>query len=223
MNIEKNDVPAERQTQKDYYCEIVDNGGKLNVLFVGNSITFHGEKHDIGWFNNWGMAASAKENDYVHVTVKLLEEKFGKINYCVANCGKWEINYFDEHIIDNWQAPRDFGADVVIIRLGENSVHAKDKFSEVPYAERYAEMVKFFAVKPTAKIITTGMFWRHDYLSKEIEKAAKENGFIYVPLEDLGDKEENMAIGQFEHKGVAMHPNDLGMRRIAERIFNAVK
>ena len=50
-------------------------------------------------------------------------------------------------------------------------------------------------------------------------KAAKEVGAIYVDAGPLGDQEENMALGLFEHKGVARHPGDLGMRRLADLIL----
>ena len=31
------------------------------VLFLGNSITLHAPKPDIGWTGNWGMAVSAED------------------------------------------------------------------------------------------------------------------------------------------------------------------
>ena len=78
MRIEQNNVSAEQQVQKRNYIGMYHNGGKINVLFIGNSITRHEPKPEIGWDHDWGMAASCKENDYVHVAVKLLEGKFGK-------------------------------------------------------------------------------------------------------------------------------------------------
>ena len=48
---------------------------------------------------------------------------------------------------------------------------------------------------------------------------AEKYGFEFVQLSDLGYSDENMAKGLFEHQGVAMHPGDLGMKRIADRII----
>ena len=49
--------------------------GKL--LFLGNSITQHGPKPEIGWTGNWGMAASALDKDYVHVLAARVESSNG--------------------------------------------------------------------------------------------------------------------------------------------------
>ena len=91
-------MSAKSQVKRSHYIECFDNGGKINVLFLGNSITRHEPKSEIGWENDWGMAASKRENDYVHVAVRLLEEKLGKVNYCIANCGEWELNYYKDEL-----------------------------------------------------------------------------------------------------------------------------
>ena len=44
-------------------------GGEFKVLVYGNSIALHAPKADIGWTNNWGMAASAPEKDFAHLVV----------------------------------------------------------------------------------------------------------------------------------------------------------
>lgn len=221
--IEKNTVSAKSQVQRRNYLECFDNGGKINVLFLGNSITRHEPKSEIGWENDWGMAASKRENDYVHVTVRLLEEKLGKVNYCIANCGEWEMNYYNEALLQEWKEARDFRADIVIIRLGENIFNVRDKFEEYPLAPYYAKLIEYFCSNPNAKVIVTGLFWRSPLIEDAIEEVVAEKGYAYAPLNDLGDNEENMAIGLFWHDGVAMHPGDLGMQRIAERIVKALE
>lgn len=220
--IEKNDVSAENQVKKEHYIEVFPCGGKVNVLFIGNSITRHEPKKEIGWDNDWGMAASAKEKDYVHVAVSLLDEKFGKVNYCIANCGGWELNYFKDEIIDEWRLAKDFNADIVVIRIGENIWQSRDKFAEHPVTPHFRKMVEYFTANSSAQVVVTGLFWENKELEGVIEQVASDLKATFVPLNDLGSNNENMAIGQFWHDGVAIHPNDKGMAKIAQRIVDAI-
>lgn len=220
MNIEKNTVSARAQVSDNVM--ITEQGGKYNVLFAGNSITRHAPKSDIGWFGDWGMAASAKEKDYVHVAVRLLEEKLGKINYCIANCAKWERQYYkDENILD-CAAARDFNADIIVIRLGENLWSAKDEFDKHPIAPHFAKMAEYLSPNPNAKVIVTDLFWSAPIIDDAIHTVAAEKRYALIKLGDLGKDKQNMAIGKYWHEGVAMHPSDLGMQKIAERIVEKI-
>lgn len=221
--IEKNDVSAQNQVKKEHYVEIFSNSGKTKVLFIGNSITRHEPKPEIGWDYDWGMAASSKEKDYVHVAVKLIEEKIGKIDYCVANCGEWEMNYFDDKLLQEWKIARDFNADIVVIRLGENIWNARANFETYPLIPYFKKMVEYFTPNPTAKVIITGLFWSNDEIENDIKSVATDLQVTFLPLNDLGSSDENMALGKFWHNGVAIHPGDLGMAKIAERIVNVDK
>ena len=64
-------------------------------------------------------------------------------------------------------------------------------------------------------------FWRNEAKAACTKRAAEEVGAIYVDASPLGDDPANKAIGLFEHRGVAGHPGDLGMRRLADLFLNA--
>ena len=215
-----NTVSAEKQLGSNSVLSHESEKNGLKVLFVGNSITRHGYKADIGWYGDWGMAASCKENDYVHKTVDMLREKYGEIDFFVAQAAEWERNYerTSEVLSESYSKARDFGADIVIIRIGENM----PKGSAPECKPQFAEMIKFFASNPKAKVIVTDSFWRNDARDGMIKEIAEENGYVFCHLCDLELDESNMAIGLFEHKGVAKHPSDKGMEMIAKRIFDCI-
>lgn len=201
------------------YFHYTENAVK-NVLFVGNSITLHGSKPSIGWTGHWGMAASAPEKDYVHLTVAGLEERLGPVNWCIAQGAVWERAYSDDSILPtHYAAAREFAADIVFVRIGENT--ARNLLETADYKEAFAKMVKFFTPK-AEKIVVSDLFWASPAIDEPIRAAIAENGWIPVPLGDLGAQDCMKAVGLFEHAGVAGHPGDLGMRTIADRLLAAL-
>ena len=211
----ENTVPAEDQL-KDVGSVRFEGDGGIKVLFIGNSITWHGTKTDIGWSGDYGMAASAREKDYVHVLASMLGEKYGKVSVCIAQLASWEGNYVSDTILEEKYAPaRDFDADIIVVRIGENMPKGSAPACK-PYFDR---MIKYFKVREGQKVIITDSFWRNDARDSMIREIAEENGYAFCRIGDLENDPENMAIGQFEHRGVAIHPSDLGMERIAKRIF----
>ena len=219
-DIVKNDVPSSNQTLKKIDYDLQDNP-KLKVLFVGNSITLHSPKPEIGWYGDWGMSASCRENDYVHVVLKALRKKYGAVSACIACAAEWERNYWDEEVLDRcFREGRDFKADVVVFRIGEN-VHTliTEKYD---FYKGFKMMADYFCSNENAQVFVTDMFWHSDIIDTPIKKFADEHNCTFIHIGDLGENDENKAIGLFDHAGVAIHPGDLGMKRIGERIANAI-
>ena len=71
-------------------------------------------------------------------------------------------------------------------------------------------------------VVMRSPFWKNAVKADCTARAAKEAGAAYVDAGPLGDDESNMAIGLFSHPGVARHPGDLGMRRLADLILSAI-
>lgn len=212
-----NTVPSSHQVDK--YVDIYENGGAKRVLFIGNSITKHSPAPAIGWYGNWGMAASCEENDYVHRTVEGLRKKFGEINFCVAQLAEWERRYSEgENVLKEYYTKaRDFTADIIIVRIGENINREENKKNSCkPY---FDAMIKFFTVKDNVKIIVTDNFWNIESLNKIFKEVSDENGYSFCHISDLEQDKRTMAKGLFEHEGVAAHPGDYGMECIAKRIL----
>ena len=194
----------------------------LKVLFIGNSITRHGIKPEIGWYSDCGMAASSIENDYVHQTVKMLEEKYGKVQFCIAQRSDWERDFFLPNALDYYKDAYNFDADIAIFRLGENVRMTQPEHVEI-LASAFIDAMKYLSEGRRAKLVVTDTFWRNTNVNTSIEKACAVMGIESVKLGDLGDDDSMKATGLFAHGGVAMHPGDKGMKTIADRIVAKIE
>ncbi len=219
--IEKNTVKAENQLKPSEYVRFDGEENKgVRILFLGNSITLHGVKDDIGWHNCWGMAASDKEKDYVHIIEKEVRKKYPDAAFCICQGAKWESQYKNgKELYPLYQSASDFGADIIVARLIENC--PRNNFDKEIFKEEYFGLIKYLSGENTKVIITTG-FWRH-IGDIAIEEMAEEKNLPLVKLGDLGDDDSMKAIGLFEHSGVANHPGDKGMQMIADRILAVLK
>ena len=218
----KNTVKAYNQLKKSEFVRFVNAGGSgPRVMFVGNSITLHGVKEDIGWYNEWGMAASAQEKDYVHCLMADIQKINADAAFCICQVAVWETQY--DHGTDThsyYKMAKEFDADIIVMRFIENCPY--DGFQADVFKKELGELLAYLNNTGKAKMIITTGFWRHPG-DVAICEFAKENGLPLVELGDLGEDDRMKAIGLFEHSGVANHPGDLGMKKIAERIFEQLK
>lgn len=217
----KNTVSADGQLKESSFIKFdsLESQGK-RVMFVGNSITLHGKRPEIGWNNEWGMAASAKEKDYVHILEKSIKESDPNTAFCICQVSEWERRYKEgKDVLSKYETARSFGADLIILRFIENV--PSDGYDSEVFVRALDSLVDYLNPKGTAKLVITTGFWRHPGDS-DLRKYAKEKGIPCVELGDLGEDDTMKAVGLFEHTGVANHPSDKGMAAIAERIMKEV-
>ena len=216
----ENTVSAEKQVSEVIIRS--ESEGKPKILFIGNSITLHGVKPDIGWHWLWGMAASAKEKDYVHQTMRMVHDAAPDAGYMILQAADWERGF--------WKAPeefeslrmaREYGADILVFRLGENVIGEHMKTNDLEAG--FERLIDYLNPNGNARVIVTDMFWPNPEKDECARKAAQAKQASFVSINHLGTMDEMKAIGLFEHAGVAAHPGDQGMLAIAEAIFDVMK
>ena len=214
MLIEKNTVSAKNQmvNATEDLSFLGDENAKIKILVVGNSITRHGPNKEIGWERDWGMAASEPEKDYVHLLYAMLTETGKDVFMRISQCADWEVNFRKEDSLDKYQEDREFQADIVVFRLGENVAEADRPY----FKEPLKQFIEYIC--PTGKVVYTTCFWENPIIDQAIQAVALERGEICING-CFSKEEKNMALGQFAHGGVAMHPSDAGMEEIAKAIF----
>ncbi len=222
-NLEKkNTVSSKNQIEQRVFFEGKQDG-KLKVMFVGNSITRHGIKEDIGWFGDWGMAASSRENDYVHKAMSAISKDNPDTSYCIVQCAVWERNYksFDED--EYFAEAKNFNPDVIVSCLSANI--PSDEFEADAFVKSVRKLHNYLAGDNcNVKILQSTSFFNNEEKTEGIKKYCEAyDNVTLVDVSHIAIDKENLAYGKFEHKGIQVHPGDKGMALLAESFVNAYK
>ncbi len=217
----KNTVAGDGQVSK-YVTFEGDTNGFPRIMFVGNSITRHAPCAEIGWYNNWGMAASAKENDYVHKVISAITEKHPNASFCIVQASVWERNYTEKHYVEWFKEASDFKPDIIFCSISAN-IDAS-LFDKDTYVENINSLLTYLAGgNKDVKIFHSSSFFDNKEKNEAIEEYAKKFGAKAVYISDIKDNESNLAIGLFEHEGIQAHPGDKGMAELAKRLLSVAK
>ncbi len=116
-------------------------GAKGAVL--GNSITLHGPAPQIGWTGKWGMAASREELDYVHRLLKQMSQHAdNEPESMVRNIADFERGLEQFDLAQTLKAEWEFGADLVVIAIGENVSALATEDAKTRYAKAFAHFLQ---------------------------------------------------------------------------------
>ena len=195
------------------------------VLFLGNSITRHGPKADIGWSGNWGMAASAESNDYVHRVTAGLTRRWGEEpTVMVENIATFERQYASNDTSSLVKKVTDFAPDLVILAIGENVPALKSDAERAAFATALRRLGQGMQGNRHPTLIVRSCFWANAAKDDVLRTFCTEAGGIFVDIRALAKDEANYARAErtIAHAGVGAHPGDKGMQAIAEAILAAI-
>ena len=199
-------------------------GGK--ILFLGNSLTKHGPKADIGWTNNCGMAATALDKDYVHLLTAAIAKQLGKQpEMLAASLVDFERGYAAYDVAAKTQPFIDFKADLIILAIGENTPALTNAAARTAYKESLVGLLKALKLGSAPVIFVRSCFWANAAKDEALRQASAETGCVFVDISALGKDEANYARSEqkIKHAGVANHPGDRGMQAISDALFTALK
>lgn len=219
MDFQENKVPAEKQVWKRFFFEPHEG---LRVLFVGNSITRHDPKPEIGWELDCGMAATSLENDYVHVMQKYISEMVPNAIFGTCHISDFEREFLTmKDLKKEFEGSVEFKPNLVIMFFGANvawkwAEEVGFENATVIFAEAYERLRNAFADGREVDFFHVQGFYNKPHLDAAKEIVAKKYGDKYVLLNDHIRFNEDF-------RGMYKHPNDAGMKAIADHLWENIK
>ena len=199
-DLQKNIVPAENQNIGDYFPRGGGNG--IRVLFVGNSITKHAPKPEIGWTRDCGMAASCLEKDYVHLTVEKIKQYDPQVNFSILQVANFERNFETFDIQKLYKPAIDYKADIIIMFFGTNvdKKYSEIENPEIKFGDKYEELRNALNSHGAATVIHGQCFYIRSVINAEKKAVAERLG---VTTAEYAMVDDNVQVLQTARKAGA--------------------
>ena len=195
------------------------------ILFLGNSITLHPPAPDIGWTNNWGMAASEEAKDYVHRLTSLITGYTGTVpGIMVRNIADFERNYATYDVEANMAEMFAFAPDLVVLAIGENVSALSTEEQKTQFKAAVMRIFNGVLTQSQPIIAVRSCFWADAAKDLALSQVCQQAGGLFVDIGALGADESNYARSErtFSNSGVGAHPGDKGMAEIASAIYQTI-
>ncbi len=188
------------------------------VVVLGTSIVNTPPVPEIGWYGDWGMAASVRDSDFIHLLIRDIHQIDPSVVVKFKNIADFERG-FNSYPLSNLDSLRN--PDMLILKISEN-VNGK-KVLKDNFISYYDKLVKYIAPNSQSiKVIVDG-FLDNGNVDRLIKEYALKNNYPFVTTTSLSKDTTNTAKGKFTRADIAAHPSDKGMRMIEQRIWDYVK
>lgn len=215
-DFQENIIPAVAQNSGHYFAH---GGSGIRVLFVGNSITKHAPKPEIGWTNDCGMAATSIDKDYVHLTVEKIKKYDPDVSFSIFQVAEFERGFANDDfdLLDFAKEAINYKADIIIMFFGANVSRDYDKEvnPKVKFGAAYGVMRNLLASNPDCVVFHSQGFYIRDKLNAEKRAVAESHGDTYISIDEI--------IARPDSRGKFNHPGDLGMQLISDRFWEFIE
>lgn len=195
------------------------------TLFIGNSL--------LNGHGTFGMCATDSKNDYYYHMKQYILGKKSNATFDKLAGSPFE-GCTSQSEVDNWiqtnidpKIPNNY--DLILVQLGDN-VNTTEKNEMFKTSCQYflqALRKKF----PKARVVWVGAWYTTDTKQQIMAKSCKATGSKFVDIRNLNTSANQGRIGdtitsdtgqqwQVSSSGVASHPNNTGMKAIADRLID---
>lgn len=231
----KNSLPMISPEGLKYYLSVNVDGSISTIRSIPRKVAVFGNSLTLG-FGTFGMAASDSRHDYFHYVREYLLKLYPDLEMIRYGASTWEgmtdsasrkeaVNGFIHNLSGQ--------EDLVIIQLSDNvnTPAKKETFAE----DTWTMLSMFRGACPQARIIWVAAWYGWSANFGPIENACDELGIDLVDIRDLSQVAENQnkvgstytddsgIVHEITSSGVASHPGDIGMKRIADRIIACIE